>query len=316
MLAALFCPSHGVDWDGSGSVSSATTGTMSNTGYTERRSWRQPKQSVGNRWVGRFLFTVIALLLAGWFVYILFDAPPQRQLRAFLVQAESYDTDVVMPPMFGDSARAAIVDTLESIGSPLTQEIQRKAADIGAALSSGLADSLADVDDTTMVIVRGYLLVGDDGQASVACSDLSLQPDSSKLTGLLPIREILDPLANVGPSNFEGGRLMVLDIEPFGALPRLDQYGDEALAILEQQVRELSTPFANRLWVLVTRGPLQSPGWDPASKMPISTQTFLDGLSGAANSDHDDKRSAWMNWLSSWPTGIRDWMSTARPRSC
>ena len=272
---------------------------MSNQGFTERRSWRQQKKS-GNRWVGRLTVTAICLLLIGLIVWIVLRPGYERRLRTLLVHAGSYETDFIMPPMFGDTAAmeiASVLDSLDCTETPVVQ-LRSTAETIRTGLASELTNALSDDDDTTMVIVRGYLLLDDKDRPAIACSDLGFAADGTKLSGLLPLDEIIQPLANLGPAKSTGGRILALDIEPLGFLPRLDQSGDAALKLLEQQLRELAGPHAERLWVLVTRGPLQSAGWDPKTQLPISTQTLLDAIRGEARGDdrliHLDELASYM----------------------
>ena len=272
---------------------------MSKQGSTERRSWRQQKKS-GNRWIGRLVSTAIALLLIGFIVYFMWDWGSKRRLRTLLVHAGSYESGFIMPPMFGDTAAleiAGVLDSLDCTETPVV-ELRNTAPTIRSRLTSALSSALSDDDDTTMVIIRGYLLLDEEGRPAIACTDLGFATEPGSLSDLLPLSEILEPLAIDGPAKSTGGRIVVLDIEPLGIDPRLSQSGDAALATLEQQLGDLSGPHAERLWVLVTRGPLQCAGWDPKTQMPISTQTFLDGIRGEASGDdrtiHLDELASYM----------------------
>ncbi|TWU31938.1 hypothetical protein Poly41_58260 [Novipirellula artificiosorum] len=257
---------------------------MSNSSvYSERKSWRQTQSSGGNRWIGRILFTLIALLLLAWLVYFWLRRQPARELRAFLIQPGSLDGDVIMPTMYGASATEAIVTNLKAV------EINGTAASIQEQLQSTteLKERLSDSDDCVLVIVRGYLLAGPDGEPMIACSDLQPGTESDTPKGLLPLTELLAPMAADAPAQFTGTRLVVLDIEPFATLPRLGQSDDQAFANLSNVVANLKGPDVDSLWVMVTRGPLQNVGWNTEANLPISTATLIDALGGEANFNDD-----------------------------
>ena len=259
-------------------------------GFSERRSWRQKKQTGSNRWLRRVVVTALCVLLLGLIIYMMLpEAKPH--LHAFVVHPgyDFYDNDMIVPPMFGKQALQQIVASMEASESwgddrNIGGKVVTIRNDLGA-LPKKLSDQ--QPTDSTMVIVRGYLMTDADGHAALACADLGVKPGSTDVSGLLPISELLQPLAAVAADDFEGGRLLVFDIEPLGALPRLNQYGDAALQALAEEVAGLEAEYADRLWVLVTRGAMQSPGWDPTSQLPISTQTFLNGLKGDADVDDD-----------------------------
>jgi hypothetical protein len=264
---------------------------MSIQAFTERRSWRHQEKSGGNPWAARLIVTAVLLALIGGFIYWLLPTP-QPRLRPFLIagtDAKTFDLDVIMPPMHGARARREIKATLEEIGVPAetwkSAEIWGTADGVRERLASSMNDALASKYDTTMVIVRGYLMTDAEGEPAIACSDMGVLPGSNDPQGLLPLRDILDPLTTDAPAGFGGSRIVILDIEPLGALPRLNQYGDEALKKLDAHLSQMTAPWAERLWVLTTRPPMQSAGWDPVAMLPVSTQTLLRGLTGAGNVD-------------------------------
>lgn len=254
------------------------------TSYSQRKSWRQKSSKPKNRWLPRFILTLLATILVGVFLYIIFRGRPDRTLHTFLLHARSYDSDVIMPPLFGATAANRILTDLNG------EEIEGKANSIRDVLkdTTKIKKPLADLDDTVMVIVRGYLLSDESGEISIACSDLGVSDrDRSGATGLLPLAELLAILADEGPADSESSRLVVLDIEPLASVPRLNQFGDRIFESLQKSVEGLRGTHANRVWVLATRGPLQNAGWDPRSQLPLSTQSLLDAISGGADFNQD-----------------------------
>ncbi len=263
---------------------------MSNaSAYGQRSSWRQKPKAAGNRWPARILMGMIAAALIGGLIYI-FLPGPKRELHAFLIHAGSYDTDMIVPPMFGATARDSIITELGRVTGEELGELTGTVETVREKIASSLRGPLQDPDDTTLLWVRGYLLTDGAGQPGIACSDLGVGPTQSSPTGLLPLNNLLHPLASDGPSSFSGTRLVVLDVEPLSGLPQLGQGGDQALQTLAEIMKNLDGPHADRVWVLVTRGPLQNVGWDPKSKMPIATQTLLAGLTGDADLSDPDYR--------------------------
>lgn len=261
---------------------------MSTSGkYGERQSWRRAETSAaGKRRTIKSLLTIIAVVLTILFIYMLLPGP-NRRLITILVSNE-YDTDVITPPMFGANARAVIKSQLQvDDDRDLRGSSQRIRS--GFQETEKVSEYLDDPDDTVMVIVRGYLMQDREKRPALACSDLAIGATPEAPEGLLPLTDILEPLATSMPKSFEGLRLVVLDVEPLAAHPSLGQWNDEVFAALDQTVKQLPGPMANRLWVLVTRGPLQSVGWDHTTEMPLSTQTLLDGLNGAADLGGDDR---------------------------
>ncbi|MEM6365570.1 MAG: hypothetical protein AAF745_14170, partial [Planctomycetota bacterium] len=270
--------------------------------YGQRQSWRRGDTGqAGKRRTAKIVLTLIALLLTAWFAYLILRPTPKRRLQTIVV-SNSYDIDIVTPPMFESSVQQAFRNQLDAkVLSGDSQQIRRAFGE-----SDLISQPLGDVDDTVMIVLRGYLMLGDDNQPALACSDLSLRqptnlqptdltPDGgnddssvpSRIDGLVPIAEILEPLATRMQESFRGVRLLVLDIEPLAAHPALGQWNETVFARLEQTVRQMESPAADRVFVICTRGPLQNVGWDANNKMPIATQTLLEAMSGAADLDSD-----------------------------
>ncbi|MCD0461332.1 RodZ family helix-turn-helix domain-containing protein [Roseiconus lacunae] len=257
---------------------------MSTAGkYGERQSWRKTTGSEADkRKATKSILTVLALLLLALFLFILLRPRPNRELVTIVV-SPSYNLDVVTPCLFAESARQAFRDQLAA------DVVNDSKATILARLqeTTQIAKYFDDSDDTLLVVIRGYLLENAEGEPALACTDLNLAPGASEPTGLLPLREILTPLVNQGPESFSGTRLVVLDVEPLAAHSALGQANESVFASLESLVQEMTGPFVSNLWVLSTRAPLQNVSWDPQAKLPLSTKTFLDGLSGQAELDGD-----------------------------
>ena len=258
---------------------------MSTSGkFGERQSWRRASSGeAGKRRVTKAVLTAIATILALLFLYIILSPKADRRLRTILVSIP-YDIEVVTPPMFADNARKAIAEQLQAEVVPRGDRDQIRRSFQSTDLVSKYLD---DDDDTVMVIVRGYLMLDSEGRPSLACSDLRIGETADQPQGLLPISEILQPLAAAIPSSFDGLRLVVFDIEPLAAHPALDQWSDQVFLQLDQTLKQIDEPQADRLVVLVTRGPMQNAGWDHVTKMPLSTQTLLDGLAGKADLNGD-----------------------------
>lgn len=259
---------------------------MSTSGkYGERQSWRRAGSGeAGKRRTIKTVLTVVAALLILWFSYIVLRTRADRRLRTIVV-SNPYDIDVVTPPMFADSVRSQFKSQLDAVdlrGDCDTIRSSFQATDI-------VAKYLQDSDDTVMVVLRGYLMLDADDQPALACSDLAIGPTPDQPLGLLPLHEILEPLASSAPKSFDGTRFVVLDIEPLAAHPALGQWNDDVFGKLDQALKDLQGEFADRLWVLVTRGPMQNVGWDQSNHLPIATQTLLDGLGGAADLNGDYK---------------------------
>ena len=256
---------------------------MSHTGdVVQRRSWRSQEKR-RNPWPARLILTTLAAIAIGVFCYIIVRRPPQIERKTFLVNIDQYDFHEIMPAMFGKTAEQEIsvqLDAKRYSGTAQTIEQIPQQAEF--------QECLDDEDDTLLLIIRGYLLAGDD-QPRLACTDLAVDPSSERPLGLLPLARLLKPLAQQAPDAHHGARVVILDIEPLGALPRFDQYHDQAIGQLETLVRDLSGPAAENVWVLVTRGPLQNAGWNPASHLPLSTQLLLEAFRGQADVDRDDR---------------------------
>ncbi len=264
--------------------------------YGQRQSWRRGETSqTGKRRTAKIILTVIALLLTALFLYLILRPTPKRRLQTIVV-SNPYDIDIVTPPLFEATARKRLQEQLAA--KVLFGDSQQIRSAFGQ--SELISEPLTDVDDTVMVVLRGYLMLNSENEPALACSDLSVRlpsaidsDDANKMDakplveGLVPISEILKPLATEMPDSFRGVRLLVLDIEPLAAHPTLNQWNETVFASLEQTVRQIESPFADRVWVICTRGPLQNVGWDAKSTMPISTQTLLDGLDGAADLNKD-----------------------------
>ncbi|WP_182870520.1 hypothetical protein [Stieleria mannarensis] len=258
---------------------------MSTSGkYGERQSWRRAGSGqAGKRKTIKALLTLVAIALTLLFLYMLMPGP-SRQLITILV-SNDYDTDVVTPPMFGASARQALKSQLQA------EDVRGNCEVIGSSFQQTeiVSKYLGDPDDTVMVILRGYLMRDDQDRPSLACSDLAIGPSPQSPRGLLPLTEILEPLATQTPKSFRGTRLVVIDAEPLAAQPSLGQWNDEVFAQLDETITQLTGPAADRVWLLVTRGPMQNVGWDPHTHLPLSTQTLLDGIQGGADLDGDLK---------------------------
>jgi hypothetical protein len=271
---------------------------MSSAAQAHRRSsWRgQQASSKGNRWIGRVLMTLAAVVLIALFIYLFFRPRPKPELKTILVHAGSYELGAIMPPMYASTSSQQIRERLAAEEETGRSERISKFIDQDARF----VELLSDPDDTVMVILRGYVLRGDDGNPVLACSDLSAgdagavdandrNASADRLSGVVPIQQLLQRLCreDATPKSFAGARIVVLDIEPLAVLPRLGQFGDNIFGPLDQLVANLSGPGAEKLWVLATRGPLQNPGWNQQDKIPISTQALLDALAGEADFDDD-----------------------------
>ncbi|QEF98450.1 hypothetical protein Mal15_25020 [Stieleria maiorica] len=258
---------------------------MSTSGkYGERQSWRRAGSGqAGKRKTIKTLLTLVAIALTLLFLYMLMPGP-SRQLITVLV-SNDYDTDVVTPPMFGAGARQALKSQLQAEDLRGNCEVIRSSFQQTEIVSKYLSDP----DDTVMVILRGYLMRDQQDRPALACSDLAIGASPQTPQGLLPLTEILEPLANETPKSFRGTRLVVIDAEPLAAQPSLGQWNDEVFAQLDETIKQLNGPAADRVWVLVTRGPMQNVGWDPNTHLPLSTQTLLDGIQGGADLNADRK---------------------------
>ncbi|QDV45625.1 hypothetical protein Enr13x_55040 [Stieleria neptunia] len=258
---------------------------MSTSGkYGERQSWRRAESGqAGKRKTIKALLTLVAIVLTLLFVYMLLPGP-NRQLITILV-SNDYDTDVITPPMFGANARAALKSQLQANDLRGSCDVIRSSFQQTELVSKYLSDP----DDTVMVVLRGYLMLDGEDRPSLACSDLAIGSSPQSPNGLLPLTEILEPLAAVASSSFRGTRLVVIDAEPLAAQPSLGQWNDDVFAKLDETIRQLPGQSADRLWVLLTRGPMQNAGWDATTQMPLSTQTLLDGIQGGADLNRDLK---------------------------
>ena len=238
--------------------------------YGERQSWRRSGAGdADKRKVTKVVLTAIAALLILFFVVWILRPRRRPQLFTFVVSS-SYDLDVITPPMFSATARQRL---REQLGAKVLSEDSES---IRLELKSkDVSKTLDDRDDTVMLVLRGYLLENSKGEAALACSDLSTRPQAEPDRGLLPISEILTRLTQTMPDKFEGTRLIVLDVEPLSAHPTLDQWNDDAIQSLAKTVSELACPAPDRVWVLLTRGPLQNVGWNFQSELPISTESLL-----------------------------------------
>lgn len=259
---------------------------MSNPGsFQGRRSWRRnDRAESGGRTGPRIAVTVIAVALIALFAYVIWRGRPSRRTNTVLISAETFDLDVMMPLMYGGAARDYVRDTLSA-------DLVRGQAD-GVLRqfreNVSVRERLLDPDDSFVLFVRGYLLAGSDGEPSIACSDLAVGDGDLPDRGLLPVSELLEPLATVGPESGDGHRLVVLDVEPLAADPRLGQRGDAVFESLRETVRGLGDrPLGDRVWVLVTRGPLENAGWDHRNGMPVSTRSFLEAVAGGADFDEN-----------------------------
>ncbi|WP_372895418.1 hypothetical protein [Stieleria sp.] len=258
---------------------------MSTSGkYGERQSWRRADSGqAGKRKTIKALLTLVAIALTLLFVYLLLPGP-NRQLITILV-SNDYDTDVVTPPMFAANARAALKSQLQANDLRGSCDVIRSSFQQTELVSKYLSDP----DDTVMVVLRGYLMLDGEKRPSLACSDLAIGSSPESPNGLLPLTEILEPLAAVASSSFGGTRLVVIDAEPLAAQPSLGQWNDDVFAHLDETIRQLPGESADRLWVLLTRGPMQNVGWDANTHLPLSTQTLLDGIQGGADLNRDLK---------------------------
>lgn len=273
---------------------------------SQPQSWRAKKQEPGNRAVHRFIASLFVIGLIALFASVLWHwwQREDSRLRTFLVHSGGYDLEVVMPLMYGERAGKHLhtqLSTLKRSNRGVVKEITGDVNNIWQSLDAELQQAAADPDDAILLIVRGYLLLDANGQPAIACSDL--QPGSSSLkpaSGLLELSKVLKALTSLPPGGSPAkvkSRLLVLDIEPLAALQRLNQFGEESIdeegakkflfEQLDQIVKELDTALNDKLWVLVTRGPLQNAGWDPKLRLPVSTITLTNALTGAADLDGD-----------------------------
>ena len=259
---------------------------MSTSGkYGERQSWRRAESGeAGKRRTIKAVLTIVATVLILLFLYIIIRPRPDQHLVTVLVSNE-YNTNVITPPLFGENARRSLKDRLAAV------DLRGDSAFIRSSFQEldTVAKYLDDPDDTVMVVLRGYLMQDAAGHPALACSDLSIGPTPDQTAGLLPLSKILEPLASKMPRSFQGTRLVVLDVEPLAAHPATGQWGDEVFAKLDETLKQLPSPQANRLWVIVTRGPMQNVGWDHTTQMPLSTQTLLEGFDSLADLDQDYK---------------------------
>ncbi|MCO8121105.1 hypothetical protein NHH03_05095 [Stieleria sp. TO1_6] len=257
---------------------------MSTSGkYGERQSWRRKDAGqVGKRRTTKTVLTVISLLLTAIFLYLVLRPTPDRNLHTLLV-SNSYDIGLITPPMFADNVRAQFEQQLGASVLYGDQDSIRSSFHTTDSISKYLADK----DDTVMVVLRGYLMLDQQRRPALACTDLSIGPTPEQPGGLLPLTEILNPLSSNTPDSFAGARLVVLDIEPLAAQPSLGQWNDDVFATLDETMKQLPGAAADRLWLLVTRGPLQNVGWDQSTKLPLSTQMLLQGFGGKADLNQD-----------------------------
>ncbi|MCC9602678.1 hypothetical protein LOC67_19175 [Stieleria sp. JC731] len=257
---------------------------MSTAGkYGERQSWRrQNGGEAEKRRTAKSVLTLFAIVLLALFLFILLRPRPSRDLVT-LVVAPSYNLDIVTPGMFAESARRAFRDQLAGeVFNESADAIRTRFQD-----TTQLAKYFEDDDDTLLIVVRGYLLEDSNGEPALACSDLGIDPSTDETVGLLPLKEILSPLANDAPESFSGTRLVLLDVEPLAAHPTLGQFNESVFASLETLAKSLEGPFASSVWVMATRGPMQNVSWDLESNLPLSTKYFIDAMAGQAESDGD-----------------------------
>ncbi|MEL6109270.1 MAG: hypothetical protein AAFU85_24950, partial [Planctomycetota bacterium] len=255
--------------------------------FGERQSWRRSGGSdAGKRKASKAILTALAVALLLFFAFWILRPRARPRMVAFVVSS-SYDLDVIAPPLF---AASATEELSEQLGAKI---FSGDAATVRRALGSSkeISATLQDRDDTALFILRGYLLRNEDDEPCLACSDLSTRPDGTANRGLLPLSDVLTPLANSMPESFEGTRLVVLDVEPLSAHPSLNQWNDDAIEALAKTVSELKGDAPGRIWVIVTRGPMQSTGWDFRNGLPISTETLLAALDGEADFDEDRELS-------------------------
>ncbi|MEM6474063.1 MAG: hypothetical protein AAF802_31220, partial [Planctomycetota bacterium] len=185
-------------------------------------------------------------------------------------------------PLFADSARQAFVDQLDA--TVLRDDSETVLASFRD--TDVVTQYLEDKDDTVMVVLRGFLLLDQDRRPALACSDLGIDKEG-KVTGLVPIAKLLEPLAQQAPASFKGIRLVVLDLEPLAGHPTLGQWEDDGLRALGDVVEELEGVCADRVFLLATRGPLQNVGWNSQSQMPYSCETLLEAFAGYADLNKD-----------------------------
>ena len=245
-----------------------------------RQSWRSSSHKPENHAAPRLLLTVIAVALVAIFLAIVLRPRPDRHLRVALIHAGSHDVEAIPPLVYGLQAARRVVADLDA------REIRGEAAAIAAEIDAW-DEWLDDPDDTFLVYVRGYLLADEAGRPALACSDFRIPPGSDAATGLLPLERILRRLADRAPGRFTGTRLLVLDLEPLAAYPRLGLDGGQPLREMETLVEGLTGEAAENVWVLVAGGPLPAAGWDHQARLPLATGLLLEGLRGAANFDRN-----------------------------
>lgn len=274
-------------------------GSMSTAGnYGERRTWRRETNDQGaRRRTTKFIVTLLAAALLAWFIFLILKRRPNPQLRTILV-SNQYDADIVTPVMFPENVLTAFNRWHASLSSKNGLKVLKN----HCQLADLFTDELESDEDNVMIVLRGYLMRDREARPAIACSQLSATPVNPRsddttpvsnepaVEGLVSLVDLLQPLANRGPSTLDGNRFVILDIEPMSAHPLFAQRDDLAFAALETAVQSVTGPHADRVWVLVTRGPVQNVGWDHEQKLPIATATLLEALAGHADLGEADGR--------------------------
>ena len=191
-----------------------------------------------------------------------------------------------MPLMYGAAATERLAGqldarTLTGTAASIAERWERDQR-LAAALDAPAA--------TTMVVLRGYVLIDDAGRPSLACSDLAFDESTPPVAtgGLLPIASLIEPLVSRAPAEFDGHRVVVLDVEPLLAAAAMPVAPAEVAAAIEALVARSRGPGADRLWVLATDAS-PAAGWNPATQMPLTAEALSLAIGDAADLDGDDQ---------------------------
>ncbi|MEM9589407.1 MAG: hypothetical protein AAGA03_19150, partial [Planctomycetota bacterium] len=225
---------------------------MSNSGvYDQRQSWRrQDSGGASNRMWGRILLPIAAIALVSWFVYLLWR-PPRRTTNLIWIESSTSATGVLLPPRYADNARGlfqSLADQRTSVRFKPIRNQQRDAVREQINSPDFLPGDVNLDDDAIVVVVRGHLMLDEQDQPCLACSDVNVGGEP-KLSGLLPIETLLTRMAGL-PNPAKGSRIVVLDPQPQSSDARLGQIGDKAIKKLSDAMIALSGPAAKNVWLV------------------------------------------------------------------
>ncbi|MEM9826913.1 MAG: hypothetical protein AAF958_10010, partial [Planctomycetota bacterium] len=279
---------------------------MSSQSYQHSASWRGGAAGKStHRNLKRWFFTLLAAALIAWMLWFFLHPRSDQRTHVYFVHPGAYKLSSVTPLMY----HAGVLPHLRNTWGDDLQvtDFDRGLREL-VEKEDQLRQDLADPDDAVVMIVRGYVVPGPDGTAMLADSDLpglgdpleigsettpskpaNFSPPDAK-QGLIPIRQLLQSISGTpDDSTSAATRFLILDPEPLAAY-RSVEAADTALADLLAQIKSLPATAAP-LWVLVTRGANQSPGWDPVRRLPNTSLVLAQAFMHPADSDGDEKLS-------------------------